>query len=751
MVPIELRRLEKNLVFTAFLLDRDQSLGVGFMEEHLSFQNMQSLPPEIRDPYVEFCSVHPAQSIDEEALLSHDTLKTVCCQVYNDHGGKFQENIKELWTRLFKKRGSSVDRDTRLRQDEFVKELKKKMSTVKNDSLMTRYIEEVRSTRPSWWHSYWEQAELKVKVSTEEKHPFAIVYKACELTPMRKDISEFNSNSGRSIVPKCGESVELAAINPQHERLFKVVILKSGELMVFIHNFKDSSLYLYRCPKIGVNINNTSHPILTFRRGFDLLAVDEATRSMALYEKDRSKIVIFRFDESFRNVFGTGVEVNLESYIGSKNITWMHLIPGKMELLMVDDTNRARVAEIHEKPMMKPKHISLPLQQHSSLRACVSADGYFFLVFRQLQRQGEDIGVAGTGHSCHENILEIYVLGDSMSHLKTIHLNAGECSISDLEQLGAKITIFGSQSQLLLYRPVDAPDFILSYVLKTALAKEAVQLHQVDQIKAPDDETEIAGACPYLGYIYHIFDKFATTPKLFPHAKKCITFKVVLESSRSDRCNGQGCLTYLEALIRQLKAGKDKDFSGMEIQFEVNNVENCSVSAAAEQQKHVKMGMWVGKLVCLVPIQIARAENNAMVALKDGLQIPPDVSYVNSVSLAYSIRFGFYDAVLSSWKGKIKVISSMGKQSSGKSYLLNHLSGSLLDVAGGRCTGGVWMTLATGEDGDDSRESRCLYVLLDFEGLGSFERSEQEDMLLSVLNAAVSNITIFNKKDFHFG
>jgi hypothetical protein len=42
--------------------------------------------------------------------------------------------------------------------------------------------------------------------------------------------------------------------------------------------------------------------------------------------------------------------------------------------------------------------------------------------------------------------------------------------------------------------------------------------------------------------------------------------------------------------------------------------------------------------------------------------------------------------------------------------------------------------------------SSCLYVLLDFEGLGSFERSEQEDMLLSLLNAAVSNITIFNKK-----
>ncbi|KAH9291719.1 hypothetical protein KI387_043088 [Taxus chinensis] len=187
----------------------------------------------------------------------------------------------------------------------------------------------------------------------------------------------------------------------------------------------------------------------------------------------------------------------------------------------------------------------------------------------------------------------------------------------------------------------------------------------------------------------------------------------------------------------------------MKIQFLTDNVENYLISVPAEEQTPVKMGMWVRKLVCLVPVQIARAENNAMVALKDGLQIPHDISYVDSVSLANSIRFGFYDVVLNSWKGEIKVISSMGKQSSGKSYLLNHLSGSLLDVAGGRCTDGVWMTITTGENGDGQGDSRYLYVLLDFEGLGSFERSEQEDMLLSVLNAAVSNLTIFNKKDFH--
>lgn len=39
--------------------------------------------------------------------------------------------------------------------------------------------------------------------------------------------------------------------------------------------------------------------------------------------------------------------------------------------------------------------------------------------------------------------------------------------------------------------------------------------------------------------------------------------------------------------------------------------------------------------------------------------------------------------------------------------------------------------------------ANMLLVVLDFEGLGSFERSEQEDIFLSVLNAFVSMFTVF--------
>ena len=122
------------------------------------------------------------------------------------------------------------------------------------------------------------------------------------------------------------------------------------------------------------------------------------------------------------------------------------------------------------------------------------------------------------------------------------------------------------------------------------------------------------------------------------------------------------------------------------------------------------LGSQVHHLICLVPIQIICVENIGLQPLLDGLQIPPD----------------------------LKVVSSMGKQSSGKSYFLNHLSGSLLDVVGGRCTNGVWIKVWM--------DSKFLYVLMDFEGLVSFERTKQEDMLFSILNDALSSFPIFNKK-----
>ena len=49
----------------------------------------------------------------------------------------------------------------------------------------------------------------------------------------------------------------------------------------------------------------------------------------------------------------------------------------------------------------------------------------------------------------------------------------------------------------------------------------------------------------------------------------------------------------------------------------------------------------------------------------------------------------------------LKVISIVGKQSSGKSYLLNRVFGTRFSVAATRCTDGIWVSYARILDDED--------------------------------------------------
>ena len=145
---------------------------------------------------------------------------------------------------------------------------------------------------------------------------------------------------------------------------------------------------------------------------------------------------------------------------------------------------------------------------------------------------------------------------------------------------------------------------------------------------------------------------------------------------------------------------------------------------------------WVKQLIVQIPIQIARGTNNQFKLMYNGEDDQKMYATAEDVDqLKKVIRFGAYDALIKSWKGPIKVVTSMGKQSTGKSYMLNHLFGTKFDISGGRCTDGGWLSVRVVDD--------IMYIICDFEGLGSFERSPQEDMLLATFNAAVSNCTIF--------
>jgi hypothetical protein len=143
-------------------------------------------------------------------------------------------------------------------------------------------------------------------------------------------------------------------------------------------------------------------------------------------------------------------------------------------------------------------------------------------------------------------------------------------------------------------------------------------------------------------------------------------------------------------------------------------------------------------LASRVPLHIASIMGQSLMPLKNG-EIVNSTSKSDEVDLSAHllkmIEFGLYETELLKAK-HLKVVSIIGRQSSGKSYLLNRLFGTRFDVATERCTDGIWMSMTVLEG--------QTFVVLDCEGLLSSVRTSQDEMRMCLALAAVSDVLIFN-------
>ncbi|KAH7282158.1 hypothetical protein KP509_35G015400 [Ceratopteris richardii] len=587
--------------------------------------------------------------------------------------------------------------------------------------------------------------EFKLSYSYEQVETHTVSWLVTEFVPKQADIDVLRCSSSptQALSPMSRPPLELISLDPNASQLCDVVLLKGGQVLVLVEAVGEACLHLYCYPRLGYHVSK--NPIRSFKRGHDLWAFDEALRTLALYDKNSCCIHFFRFDERYEGIDRVG-DVQLAHYAGTKNITWIGLIPGKREILLVDDENRLRMCNFASR-MMRPRHAVLPTQL---IKACITPDALCFVAIYSLRETGnggDKINENGTNSISENMSISIYLLDDSFTLLKCLSLKS--MIGGNVTDFHAECKFFGPQLHLVFLFPG-----VHSYTL-TSQVMQVTSTQQKCQIRAIDAHTEASleacdkthgvpgnGSLVALNYIFHAFDKYAISPPLCPEHRN-LSLRFLLCPPRhdwEDDVAKGSCESLVKSLIRNLE-GKGKIFEGLNLEVSFKSLRGNRPFEEGFSAQQQSIARWLKKLLCLVPVQIARAENNMLRLMIDGLEIPSNVEFSDAVSLANILHFGTYDLLLESWKGKIKVVSSMGKQSSGKSYLLNHLAGSLLDVAGGRCTDGVWMTVRW--------DSECMYVLLDFEGLGSFERNEQEDMLLSTLSAAISNVTIFNKKDFH--
>ncbi|KAG9042497.1 hypothetical protein FS837_010772 [Tulasnella sp. UAMH 9824] len=149
-----------------------------------------------------------------------------------------------------------------------------------------------------------------------------------------------------------------------------------------------------------------------------------------------------------------------------------------------------------------------------------------------------------------------------------------------------------------------------------------------------------------------------------------------------------------------------------------------------------KAGEWFVELISLIPVHIAVARDNCFLPYKDGISgeaIQQELLGTEVADIIDIITLGPYEAILGSYMATrpVKVVSSMGEQSVGKSFSLNHL----VDTS---FAGSAMRTTEVPIYIHDQ-----VVIALDFEGVHSLERTAQEDMLLVLFNAAVSNLIMF--------
>ncbi|KAG2116832.1 hypothetical protein DEU56DRAFT_984881 [Suillus clintonianus] len=153
-----------------------------------------------------------------------------------------------------------------------------------------------------------------------------------------------------------------------------------------------------------------------------------------------------------------------------------------------------------------------------------------------------------------------------------------------------------------------------------------------------------------------------------------------------------------------------------------------------------RAGEWLAEFLCLIPIQIAVTKENRFIPLKDGVystELEKSLLGADVNRIVDHLSFGWYESLFQSYMARkpVKVVSSMGEQSVGKSFSLNHLVDTSFAGSAMRTTEGVWMSVTPTKD--------VLVVALDFEGVHSIERSTQEDTLLVLFNTAISNLVLF--------
>eukprot|EP00118_Oscarella_pearsei_P023535 m.282814 g.282814 ORF g.282814 m.282814 type:complete len:2438 (+) comp40663_c0_seq4:515-7828(+) len=520
-------------------------------------------------------------------------------------------------------------------------------------------------------------------------------------------------------------------LNGTHLKINKSSVLRAlysisrkNKMIVLVYSKKETENEQEKTDiYVGDWLKLTKNPTKTiFNKDIKTSAFDEETRQLVFFDNDHRLLALYQFSEYFGTLSEAFDEVvNLQQ--GQEEVAEMHFVSGK-QVLLVSRKGRGVIYDLKRRELLQGRfEFGLNLSS-------VQTYGDFVIA---ISFENDDM----TSLDMSEQLL-LESAVPLLSYSISVFLSTDFTQVNDIAQA------FQAVSLNCVFRLMEIQEQV--HLIAVDLDSGMLQSVSLDLV-SPDtpsivrsqNETEKSVLNKDLEFFYSIFRKYAITNCYEEKVKPLrLTFGLNLEEGTEVDLESvrNNLYRYFCDMFKDLETTTGKSSKQLIV---LMNLQVCKAknftNVFAYPYQPTSGGQWLLSVISSVPIQIAHAEGNQLRPMSKGRgkSIPPALSSVADV--IDSISFGLYEAVYKWSEKPVKVISAKGRQSAGKSFLLNHVAGAQFDISGGRCTQGIWMSVRVLPE--------ATVVALDFEGLGSFERSRQEDVLMAVFGAAVSNLTVF--------
>lgn len=512
---------------------------------------------------------------------------------------------------------------------------------------------------------------------------------------------------------------------PPHRRILHSQLLANDRVLFVVDQGDKIGLYLDNLWSIA-NALQHSQPKKTVDKrrlgGHDIIVTfEESKRLLVLCTPQKPTLYVFMFDEHFGTLQSWASPFELVAwYNNQETITHICFVVGTEDIFLVDSRNQARIYSIVSQ-RFRPASISL---LGAPVCAMSSPDGACaLLVFEKDERR----------------ILAAY-------HWETFGASEG-ITIPLPENLGdLAVTSFVDRKCIHLMMMNEEEGYLQSLAL--AITKRSSEFTFKEKGARASAESTKTGSHANNCLIDCFGDVWTRFPVVAAVSRHSITSSATRKPKKitfvSDQVHDQYS-SYFADMVRtfedQTKKPTDGQLRTIFIDAEIySDVVHNFTSDSSNRISRFLAGQWFVNLLCLLPIHIAVARDNRFVPLKDGVsssEFERSLLGAEVGRIVDNLSFGWYESILRSYMAEkpVKVVSSMGEQSVGKSFALNHLMDTSFAGSAMRTTEGVWMSITPTDE--------ALLVALDFEGVHSIERSPQEDALLVLFNTAISNLVLF--------